>query len=274
MGSWCRPCEKEGQYIRTDHNSLRWLMRAKNPEGQLARWIDTLSSFHFEVQHRPDRKHSNADSLSHVPCRQCSYKEKTSENGYVVAAAQTKHYADLNLTDTQAKDNRVGKRLGKSNKKPLWKEISKYSARVKSYWSQFDRLVVENGLLSRLWYKQGKPVVPSMIRTTILQHCHDQKTAGHFGVRKTLTRVRNRYYWVGLQSDVRQWVKSCEICPRRKAPQKTKSAPMQTVGAGHPMERVATDKMGPLTENEFGNKYILVISDYFTKWVEAIVIPD
>ena len=118
----------------------------------MARWIYTLSSFHLEVQHRPGRKHSNADSLSRVPCRQCSYKEKASENGYIVAAAETKHYADLNLTDAQAKDKDIAlvRDWVKGNKKPLWKEVSKYSARVKSYWSQFDRLVVENGLLCRL----------------------------------------------------------------------------------------------------------------------------
>ena len=181
---------------------------------------------------------------------------------YVVAAAQTKHYADLNLTEARAKDKDIAlvRDWVKSNTKPLWKEVSKYSAGVKSYWSQFDRLVVENGLLCRLWYEKGKTVrtqivVPSIIRTTILQHCH-KKTAGHFGVRKTLARVRNRYYWIGLQSDVRHWVKSCEIhvCSRRKAPQKTKCAPMQIAGAGHSMECVATDIMGPLSETEFSNK--------------------
>ena len=176
-----------------------------------------------------------------------------SENGYVVSAAQTINYSTLNLTDAQVKDKDIVlvRDWVKSNKKPLWKGVSKYSSIVKSSWSQFDRLVVENGLLCILWYKKGKPVrtqlvVPSMIRITILQHCHDEKTAGHFGVRKTLATVHNRYYWVGLQGDVRNWVKSCEICSRRKATQKTNRAPMQLVGTGHPMERVATGLMGPV----------------------------
>ena len=49
---------------------------------------------------------------------------------------------------------------------------------------------------------------------------------------------------------------------------------MQLVGAGYTLERIATDFLGPLPETENGNKFILVISDYFTKWVEVVAIPD
>ena len=57
--------------IRTDHGSLRWLMNFRNAEGQIARWLEILSSFDFEIQHRPGKLHQNADALSRMPCRQC-----------------------------------------------------------------------------------------------------------------------------------------------------------------------------------------------------------
>ena len=50
--------------VRTDHGSLQWLMKFKNCEGQIARWIETLSAYTFTVMHRAGRMHNNADSMS------------------------------------------------------------------------------------------------------------------------------------------------------------------------------------------------------------------
>ena len=63
--------------VRTDHSSLKWLMRFKNPEGQLARWLEVLSSYSMKIEHRPGRLHGNADGMSRIPCRQCG---RTGEN--------------------------------------------------------------------------------------------------------------------------------------------------------------------------------------------------
>ena len=54
-------------YLRTDHNSLTWLLRFKYIEGQLARWLEELSQFDMTVQHRPGNRHGNADGLSRIP---------------------------------------------------------------------------------------------------------------------------------------------------------------------------------------------------------------
>jgi transposase InsO family protein len=40
------------------------------------------------------------------------------------------------------------------------------------------------------------------------------------------------------------------------------------------MERVVMDLLGPLPESRRGNKYLLVVSDYFTRWVEAYPLPN
>ena len=53
--------------VRTDHSSLQWLMNFKNPNGQLARWLEELSQYWMVISHRPGRKHDNADALSRLP---------------------------------------------------------------------------------------------------------------------------------------------------------------------------------------------------------------
>jgi len=53
--------------VRTDHSSLTWLLNFKNPQGQLARWIEELGQYDIKVVHRPGRKHGNADPMSRKP---------------------------------------------------------------------------------------------------------------------------------------------------------------------------------------------------------------
>ena len=57
--------------IRTVHNSLEWLKSFKDPQGQVARWLDILAEYDFQIQHRSGAKHGNADALSRLPCKQC-----------------------------------------------------------------------------------------------------------------------------------------------------------------------------------------------------------
>ena len=59
--------------VRTDHGALSWLRRFKNPEGQLARWIQVLDTYNFKIQHRPGKQHGNADGLSRRPCQNCKF---------------------------------------------------------------------------------------------------------------------------------------------------------------------------------------------------------
>ena len=55
--------------LRTDHGALRWLFQFKDPQGQVARWLEVLSTYTFEIQHRPGVLHGNADGVSRIPCK-------------------------------------------------------------------------------------------------------------------------------------------------------------------------------------------------------------
>lgn len=75
--------------IRTDHASLKWFLNSRNPEGQFARWIETLGAYDFEICHRSGKSHGNADALSRIPCKQCGRTSK-------VAGTHKKQNADEN----------------------------------------------------------------------------------------------------------------------------------------------------------------------------------
>ncbi len=62
--------------IRTDHSALKWLMTFKQPEGQVARWLETLADFEFVIEHRAGQKHGNADGMSRSPCNQCGLQDE------------------------------------------------------------------------------------------------------------------------------------------------------------------------------------------------------
>ncbi|CAC5405009.1 unnamed protein product [Mytilus coruscus] len=77
-----------------------------------------------------------------------------------------------------------------------------------------------------------------------------------------------------MKEDINNYVNACDICARNKPPHKTPKAPLGKMGVGASMDRLATDIIWPLPRTPRGNKYILMVSDHFTKWVEIIPIPD
>ena len=66
--------------VRTDHSALQWLMNFKNPEGQIARCLEYLQTYDFDVCHRRRKSHVNADFLPRIPCdetcKDCNKDEK------------------------------------------------------------------------------------------------------------------------------------------------------------------------------------------------------
>ena len=77
-----------------------------------------------------------------------------------------------------------------------------------------------------------------------------------------------------LYNDAREWCQKCAACAARKMPTPKPKAALVPVSVSAPLELVAMDILGPLPESTSGNSYILVVGDYFTKWMETYPIPN
>ena len=234
--------------IRTDHGSLRWLYNFKEPEGQIARWMETLAMYDFEIRHRPGKMHGNADALSRRPCRQCGMDDTQIMQQVTVLTrsqdtqdTEQEYKSDENpeiqwissigneaLSQEQMQDKVIGQILKwkTENRRPNWGEISGQSAAIKAYWSMWNQLEIKNDVLYKRWDEDvsGKCtwqlVVPECRRQEVLQMVHDHITAGHLGEHKTLANLRLRFYWYGHRKDVEKWCGSCDLCASRKGPSK------------------------------------------------------
>ena len=269
--------------LRTDHGSLKWLRNFREPEGQLARWLERLQEFDFEVVHRPGKKHTNADALSRVPCNQCG-QESHENNCSINATTLQASLSPLSgLRAAQLADPVLGPLLqGKeSGSKPNPEELGSASRHTRRLLQIWDQLEVHKGVLCRLFLPNTsdqqsriQQVIPRSLQEEVLNSLHEGVMGGHLGIEKTLGRLKERFYWPGHHLDVSNWCRNCSTCSVRKAPAHTPRAPLRSIKAGYPLQIVAMDIMGPFPESTAGNSFILVISDYFTRWVEAFGIPN
>ena len=73
-----------------------------------------------------------------------------------------------------------------------------------------------------------------------------------------------------MRRDVKEWCRKCDRCAMRKTPKRKPRSALKQYNVGLPLERVGIDIIGPVVQSNFGNKYILTICDYFTKFVVAV----
>ncbi|UYV65370.1 K02A2.6-like, partial [Cordylochernes scorpioides] len=274
--------------VRTDHAALTWLLQMKNPEGQVARWLEKLQQYHFQIRHRPGKRHHNADALSRRPCGSCKHCEKIDKNESEATSRGTTvvpsdEWTPASCRASQQQDLNIGPILESKengNLRPSWEIISDKSPALKALWAQWDSLRVENGLLKRVWESaDGRStkmqlVVPEVKIPCVLREVHSGASGSHFGVTKTLRKVRERFYWVYCREDVENWCRRCTTCAASKGPQTRSRGKMREYNVGAPFERIAIDVAGPFPVTEDGNKYLLVAMDYFTKWPEVYAIPN
>ncbi|UYV84725.1 K02A2.6-like [Cordylochernes scorpioides] len=237
--------------LRTDHAALRWL--------------------------RPcpvNCKHcSKAETQAELNIRQLSLAEELKLDEWSPEEMRKSQFEDADLRP-------VMNWLNAGTNRPAWEDVASCSPITKSYWSLWDSLEFRGGVRYRKWesddgqHIEWKMILPQSRVPSVLKELHNSPSGGHFGIAKTLGKVKERFYWAGCRASVEKWVRQCTECASRKGPKTRSRAKLKTYNVGAPFERIAIDIMGPLPRSDKGNRYILVAMDYFTKWPEAFPLAD
>ena len=170
----------------------------------------------------------------------------------------------------------------KTGSKPEWPGVAQMSSMIKYWWSRFDtlRLAPDTKVLEMSWISPSggmryRTLVPYSLRKCLLREWHDTLQGGHLGSNKTWNRAkRSGFFWNSMRLSVREHVRECLICQKNKPRGMKKNHPVIPLKTGHKFELVGMDLVGPLPRTERRNRYMLVIVDYWTRWCEAIPIPN
>jgi len=103
---------------------------------------------------------------------------------------------------------------------------------------------------------------------------HDPVYAAHPGIKGTYSLIALRYWWPGIWKSVEDFVKSCDLCQRRKGNREFVAPLGEVEEPAAPFLVTSLDITGPYVTTPRGNKYLLTFIDHFTKYVKAFPIPD
>ena len=240
--------------VQTDHHSLVHFMKQPNLSNRQARWSELLSQYDFEIQYVPGDTNVVADALSRradhelvtttssIPLNQVTTDTSSSNDilTRIKQAYQHDEQCKQILIDHENKDNN-------SNE---WQ-------------------VTDTGLIKR--HQQILVPNDTLIRTTIITSNHDDITAAHRGVTKTVDLITRIFYWKHLHHDVKEYVSTCISCQQNKI---TNQPPL---GLLHPIETpnlrwhtVTMDLITSLPVTKDGNDAIVVFVDKYSKMVHYV----
>ena len=206
----------------TDHDALRFINSFKDSNQRLLNWSLHMQDFSFDVLHKPGRLHQNVDALTRMPVAFVNAIDAsfTSTFGFSLDRIKVSQQSDsyFSMFYFYLRDQRL--------------PTNAYKRRL--VLSLYKRFVLRNDLLYFVAFERGNAVyrlcIPSLFRSKILDACHAHAMSGHLGVKRTLSRVQERFYWKGMQKDVYNYVRSCDVCqqlkPGRKGPFPLMSIPI------------------------------------------------
>ena len=253
--------------VVTDHHSLCWLANLKDPSGRLARWSLRLQEYDVTVVYKSGRKHSDADCLSRAPVESATGCAKDDDDDdRFLGAVSANDMAALQRDDPELRAL-IDHLEGRGGTIP------------RSFSRVLPTFAIRQGVLYKKNFADGNTtwllVIPTGLREEIFQACHDDPTSGHLGYSRTLARIREKYYWPKLPKSVHQYTRSCHECQRRKKPPTRPAGLLQPIAPPTaPFQQIGMDLLGPFPPSTQGNRWIIVATDYLTRYAETKALPS
>jgi hypothetical protein len=272
--------------VETDHEALKGFPKiTENMSRKVIRWALFAYEFDFQTVFRPGIANQNADGLSRIP----EQKEvvETSGQTHSIKALTTETFAleqgkDKFCLEMKRRYLRDQQRQKELMEEYLVENEPRQNARKRRISEEEDSdsdvdedeqiKELNNGLLGTA---DGRILVPQVLREKILLRFHDSPFAGHLGVKKTTARIQRRFKWPRMVKEIREYIRNCELCVKRKGGGDNKSPLNPIPPPDHVWQCMAMYIMGPLTPSGINDhKYILVMGEYLTRYVTVASMPD
>ncbi|GFY27942.1 transposon Tf2-11 polyprotein [Trichonephila clavipes] len=246
--------------VITDHAALTKLTNGKNLSSRMIRWALKLSEFNIEWEHRPGVQNVVADLLSRNPV--------DSVEGSQISCAALRALA-INSREQFIKEQREDPELGHIYRYLENPDDGSVNATVCESWFQDFKLI--NGLLFYAKYfstlGELRVYIPGSLRKDIMKEFHDLPLAGHLGKRKTYLKLRDTCYFPFMRKYIFEYVSTCDRCQKFNYKNALPAGRLMPIVSKYPNEIVTLDLLGPYPASRPERyKFILVISDHFTKW--------
>ena len=271
--------------IYCDHQPLQWLQRMKNPRGIYWRWLTELATYEFEIRYKPGKKIGAADGLSRSPHMRDPTPEEVKEAEEFVGHLETGSESSLdrvNLRRAQEEDEvlQTVRKWVKGAPPKSREELRGLPEDAHAY-HKLLKLIHEDegGVLVRRDIEEvdhrDRVLIPpdTKVQNEVFYWSHEHPTAGHFGCNATQLRACQKFYWPGMHDFLKRKVRTCNDCLAKIQKTNLHDTTHQPRRHGYPGEVLYVDLVGPMPENDRGNKYIVTMMDGFTKYVSAVAIP-